>query len=401
MAFCAQAQTQYDLLLRGGHVIDPKNNIDAVMDVAISRGRVARVAANIPANQARTVADVTGLYVTPGLVDMHVHAYSENTPKFIAGDQSVYPDILSFRTGITTMVDAGTSGWRNFPDFKSRIISRASTRLFAFLNICGPGLGPDENNPDELNVAEAVRTAKENPGIIVGFKVAHWAKPDWRDVESAVEAGKQTGLPVMVDFGEIVGPRNLKTLLLEKLRPGDIYTHTYSGVRGEQTDSKVNPAMVEARKRGVIFDLGHGGGSFAWDIAVPAFEQGFFPDSISTDLHGGSMNGGMREITNVMSKVLNLGVPLADVIRMTTVNPARQIHHTEVGTLDVGAPGDVTVLALLRGDFGFVDASGARRAGDRKLTVEMTVKNGSVVWDINGRAARDWKTFPYPRRPQK
>jgi dihydroorotase len=399
LACAAMAQPRYDLLLKGGHVIDPKNGLSKPLDVAVAAGKIARVAPSIPAAEARLVADVTGLYVTPGLVDMHAHVYAGTGARGLAGDQSVYPDGFSFRTGVTTMVDAGTAGWRNFPDFVDRVASRSKTRVLAFLNICGVGMPETgENNPEDMDVAKAVAVARRYPNLIVGYKVAHYARPDFLDVERAVEAGRQTDRPIMVDFGDVSGPRNIKTLLEEKLRPGDIYTHSYSGVREEQVNGAVNPAMLAARKRGVIFDLGHGGGSFFWNIAVPAFEQGFWPDSVSTDLHGGSMNGGMKDLPNVMSKVLNLGVPLEQVIAMATWNPARQIKHPELGSLDVGAEADITALALERGAFGFLDSAGARRAGDRKLTVELTIRKGAVAWDLNGRAAVDWKSYPYKQQ---
>ncbi len=402
-ACSAAAQTPYELLLKGGHVIDPKNAVSGVMDVAVSGGKIARVAPNIPAREARTVADLSGLFVTPGLVDIHTHLYAGTGARALAGDQSVYPDGFSFRTGVTTMVDAGTSGWRNFPDFEQRVIARAKTRVLAFLNICGVGMAAQgEDNPEDMDAGEAVKMAKAHPGLVVGFKVAHYALPDFRDVERAVEAAGQTGLIVMVDFGTAQGPRNIANLLQEKLRPGDIYTHMYSGLRQELVNGAVNPAMIAARKRDVIFDLGHGGGSFFWNIAAPAFEQGFYPDSISTDLHADSMNTGMKDLPNVMSKVLSFGIPLERVIAMSTWNPAREIGHTELGNLDVGAEADIAVLALERGHFGFLDSAGARRPGDRKLTTETTIRKGAVVWDLNGRAAADWKSFPYkPPQPPR
>jgi len=215
-----------------------------------------------------------------------------------------------------------------------------------------------------------------------------------------VKAGELAGLPVMVDFGNITKDRRLPELLLEKLRPGDIYTHCYSGHREELlADGKLNPAMWEGRKRGIIYDVGHGAGSFYWYVAVPAFEQKFYPDLISTDLHGGSMNAGMKDMLNVMSKVLNLGAPLEEVIRTSTWKPAQVMKRTELGHLDVGAEADVTVLRLDKGDFGFVDAAGARMAGTRLLVCEITIRAGRVAWDLNGRASVDWKKFEYKKRP--
>jgi len=394
------AQPAYDLLLKGGHVIDPKNNLSGVMDVAISSGKIARVAPAIPADQARTVADVKGLYVTPGLIDIHVHVYTGTGLKALTGDSSVYPDGFSFRTGVTTMVDAGTAGWHNFPDFLDRVIRRARTRVFAMINVSGVGMAPKgENDLKDMDPEAMARVAKEYPDVVVGFKTAHFAGPGWEAVDEVLAAGKAANLPVMIDFGSLNKVRNLKELLLEKLRPGDIYTHCYSGLRDELLKGgRVNPAMFEARKRGVVFDLGHGGGSFFWWVAVPAFEQKFYPDVISTDLHTGSMNGGMKDMVNVMSKVLNLGVPVEDVIRMSTWTPANKIRHTELGHLDAGAVADVTVLRLERGEFGFPDSAGGVRPGDRRLTPELTIRNGAVVWDLNGRAGRDWKGFPYKKR---
>jgi dihydroorotase len=240
--------------------------------------------------------------------------------------------------------------------------------------------------------------ARQHSDIVVGFKTAHYSGEGWPSVDGAVAAGKLTNLPVMVDFGYITEYRNLDVLLRDKLRPGDIYTHCYSGHRDELLDGKVNPAMIAGRKRGIFFDVGHGGGSFYWNIAVPAFQQGFLPDSISTDLHTGSMNAGMKDMTNVMSKILNLGASLPDVIRMSTWTPAQMIKRPSLGHLDAGAEADVTVLRLERGDFGFVDAAGARMSGTQRLVAEMTVRAGNVVWDLNGRAAQDWKSFPYRKR---
>jgi dihydroorotase len=398
------AAQPYDLLLKGGHVIDPKNKIDRLMDVAITGDKIARVAESIPGVEARRTVNVQGLYVTPGLIDIHVHVYTGTGKQGLAGDSSVQPDAFSFRSGVTTMVDAGTSGWRSFADFRQRIIDRARTRVLAFLNIGGLGMSPGgENNVEDMDPQEAAKTARAHPGLIVGFKVAHYDKDDWTDVDNALQAGRTTRLPVMVDFGWTGKERTLLKLLTAKLRAGDIYTHCYSGHRAELlADKKLNPAMWVGRKRGILFDVGHGAGSFYWNIAVPAFEQGFYPDTISTDLHTGSMNAGMKDMLNVMSKMLILGLPLAEVIRMSTWAPAQAIRHPELGHLDPGAVADVAVLRLQRGAFGFLDAAGARHAGDQRLAAELTIRAGTIVWDLNGLAAADWKSFPYrPRQRLK
>jgi len=400
VAATASAQP-FDLLLKGGHVIDPKNNLSRIMDVAVAGGRIARLAPDIPASEAKTVANVTGLYVTPGLIDIHVHVYANTGMRgVLTGDQSVFPDSFSFRSGVTTMVDAGTAGYRNFPDFREKIIDRAKTRVYALLNIAGGGMGPGgEDDPAEMDADATAKMAKAHADVVVGFKTAHFKGKGWPSVENAVKAGRLTDLPVMVDFGHIDQERNLNTLFLDKLRPADIYTHCYSGHRDELLDTgKLNPAMWAGRKRGIIFDVGHGGGSFYWNIAVPAFEQMFLPDSISTDLHTGSMNAGMKDMTNVMSKVLNFGIPLEDVVRMSTWNPAREIKRPQLGHLDPGAGADITVLRIENGSFGFLDAAGARRSGDRRLVAEMTIRDGTVVWDLNGLATQDWEKFPYRKR---
>jgi dihydroorotase len=400
LSACALSAQPYDLLLKGGHVIDPKNGISKVADVAIAGGKIARVAPGIAASEARRVADVSGLYVTPGLIDIHVHVYAGTGIRAITGDSSVYPDGFSFRSGVTTMVDAGSAGWRNFADFKQRVIDRAQTRVLAFLNISGGGMDVDgEDDVADLDPEAAANMARQHPDLIVGFKTAHYNGPGWTSIDNSVKAGNLTNLPVMVDFGTVNEIRNLNTLLMDKLRPGDIYTHAYSGHRDELLHGKLNPAMQAGRKRGIVFDLGHGGGSFYWFVAVPAFEEKFYPDVISTDLHTGSMNAGMKDMIKVMAKVLNLGVPLDDVIRMSTWTPARDIKRPDLGQLDVGAEADIAVLRLDKGRFGLPDSAGARMWGDRMLACELTVRNGRVVWDLNGRAAEDWKVFPYKKRP--
>jgi len=394
------AQPAYDLLIKGGQVIDPKNGIDGIRDVAIAGGKIARVAEDIPASQARRTISAGGLYVTPGLIDIHVHVYTGTGQRALTGDQSVHPDAFSFRTGVTTMVDAGTAGWRNFPDFRQRIIDRVRTRVLAFLNIGGVGMAEKgENDEQDMDPEAAIQMAKANRDIIVGFKVAHYAKDAWPDVDNAVKAASAMDMPVMVDFGYTGQKRTLEALMREKLRKGDIYTHCYAGHRQELLpDKKLNPAMWAGRKRGVLFDVGHGGGSFFWNIAVPAIEQGFLPDIISTDLHTGSMNAGMKDMVNVMSKMLVLGAPLKEVIRMSTWAAAQAIRRPELGHLDVGAEADVTVLRLERGSFGYIDAAGARLAGDQRLVAELTIRAGRVVWDLNGLAAEDWRTFQYRPR---
>jgi dihydroorotase len=393
------AQPIYDVLLKGGHVIDPKNSVSRVMDVAVKGGRIASVAADIPAAQSAKVLDIRGLYVTPGLIDIHAHVYNRPGNPPPKRNQSVQPDVVSFRNGVTTMVDPGTSGWRDFANFREITIERSQTRVLAWLNIVAAGMGHgNEHDPAQMDVEGAVKTAKSNPDLIVGFKTAHYAGPGWAAIDALVKAGNQTGLPVMVDFGQATAERNLKTLLLEKLRPGDVYTHCFSGLRGEiLPDKTMNPVMIAARKRGILFDVGHGGGSFFWNMTIAAVEQKFLPDSISTDLHFGSMNGAMKDLLNVMSKFLNLKVPFDDLIRMTTLSPAKAIKRPQLGNLDVGSGADIAVLRIDRGKYGFLDSAGATYQGTQMIVAEMTLRKGKIVWDLNGRGGQDWKTFPYKK----
>lgn len=390
----AWAQPRYDLLLKGGHVIDAKSNISAVQDVAISGGRIAAVARNIPASDAQRTVDVTDLYITPGLVDMHAHVFAGSMNREYIGENCVRPDGFTFRSGVTTVVDAGSSGWRNFGEFRDEIINKSRTRVFAMLNIVGSGMGgrPDvEQNLKDMDPQRTAEVAKRHSDVVVGIKVAHYAGPDWVPVDRGVEAGKLANIPVMIDYGNFRPERPFQDLVLKHLRPGDIYTHAYiRSVPMLDASGKVMAYLFEAKKRGIIFDVGHGGGSFSWKQAIPAVRQGFLPDSISTDLHIDSMNAGMKDMLNVMSKFLNMGVPLDQVIAMSTWHPARQIHHEELGNLTVGAPADVAVLRLVRGNFGFVDSAGLRMKGDQKLTAEMTLRDGKVVWDLNGMSAADW-----------
>ena len=399
----AWAQAQYDLLLKGGHVIDPRNGLDRRMDVAVTGGKIARIADSIPVAEAKKVVDVAGLYVTPGLVDIHVHVYNgADVQAEYTGDRSVAPDGFTFRSGVTTVVDLGSSGWRNFADFKYRVIDRARTRVLAMLNIVGRGMAGGqsiEQNQTDMNPEETARVARQYPGVIVGVKTAHFTGPEWVAVDRAVEAGTKANIPVAVDFGNFNPARPFEELVTKHLRPGDWYTHMYTQrVPYFDANGKLRPYLLEARKRGVKFDVGHGGGSFSWVNAIPAVQQGFVPDSISTDLHVGSMNRGMKDMTNLMSKFLSMNVPLADVIRMSTVNPATQIKHPELGTLSVGSGADVAVLRVEEGQFGFTDARGAKMSGTKRVICELTLRDGNVEWDLNGRAAEEWKAF-YAKAP--
>lgn len=390
----AQTPT-YDLLLKGGHVVDGRNNLDAVRDVALKDGRIAAVAENIAPATAAKVIDAAGLYVTPGLVDLHVHVFNTTlVPGAWAGDNSIQADALSFRTGVTTMVDAGSSGYRNFPQFRATVIDRAQTRIFAFLNIAGYGMMTNlvEQDTTDMRVANTAEMIRRNRDVIIGIKSAHYEKPDWTSVERAVEAGTQAGVPVMVDFGWFRPERPYWELVTSKLRPGDISTHMFRGaVPWVDAKGKVYPYFYAARKRGVKFDVGHGGGSFVMRNAVPATQQGFYPDTISTDLHMGSTNAGMMDMPTTMSKMLALGMPLREVLVRSTWAPAQVIGHPELGHLSVGAVADVSVWRLMEGDFGYRDQTGGSLHGKQRLFPEMTIKGGQVVWDWNSRSGVEWQ----------
>lgn len=391
----AQPAKRYDLLIKNGHVIDPKNNINELRDVAITAGKIAAVEKTIDPALATKVVDARGLYVTPGLVDIHVHVYTGTGLKALTGDQSVYPDGFSFRACTTTMADAGTSGARNFEDFKQRVIDRAKTRVFAFINIVGLGMGGGKVEQDtaDMDPKLAAEMAKKHSDVVVGFKTAHYAKPDWTAVDNALEAGRIANLPIMVDYGQVVPERPHEEFYLKKMRPGDIYTHMYRKFDPTIDEhGKVRPYLFAAKKRGVIFDVGHGAGSLIWRYAVPSMKQGFVPDSISTDLHTGSMNAGMKDIVNVMSKFMNLGMPLQEVILKSTWNPAKEIRREKFGHLSVGAVADVAVFRLERGSFGFVDSDGFTMKGNQRLSCEMTLLDGKVMFDQNGRSGAPWNS---------
>ncbi len=398
--YCSHAWAQsYSLLLKGGHVIDPKNNIDGIMDVAISGDTIVQVAENISEESAEKVINVQGLYVTPGLIDLHSHNFqgTEADHYLSNGPSALAPDGFTFRCGVTTVVDAGGAGWRSFPLFKENIIDPSKTRVLSFLNIVGEGMrgGVYEQNLDDMDARMTALVAQQNPEV-VGIKVAHFSGPEWDPVDRAVEAGEIANIPVMIDFGGHTPPLSLEELLLQRLRPGDIFTHVFAHVNGRvpvvDEKGKVRPYVKEAQTKGVIFDVGHGGASFLFKQAVPALKSGFYPNTISTDIHTGSMNGGMKDILNLMSKFLNMQMDLPSVIAATTWKPAQVIHREELGHLSVGAEADVAVLNLREGQFGFIDSQGYRMDGTQKLECELTLRAGQVVYDLNGLAGTPWQS---------
>ena len=405
LAPAAQAQP-YQILIKGGHVLDARNGIDGPRDVAIKDGKIVAVAPELKATDAQLVVPAKGLYVVPGLVDMHTHVFHGVDPDggYSNGLRALPPDGFTFRAGVTTVVDAGGSGWRNFPLFKRQVIDVAQTRVLALLNIVGAGMAgdPAEQNTGDMDARLCALRVTQFPQIIVGIKTAHFKGPEWTAVDRAVEAGRMAKVPVMVDFGEFVSDRPWRQLVTTHLRPGDIYTHFFLGaVPLLDADGHVQPYVHEARRRGIIFDVGHGGGSFVFRQAVPAMKEGFWPDSISTDLHISSMNSGMKDLTNVMSKFLAMGMPLKDVVARATWHPARELKRDDLGHLGVGAVADVTVLSVDIGRFGFTDVDGGKLEGVQKLQAELTVRAGNVVWDLNGISKPDWQKVPAKKEPDE
>jgi dihydroorotase len=291
----------------------------------------------------------------------------------------------------------GGAGWRTIKQFVDQTVEHSDTRVLAFLNIAGSGMkgGAIEQNLADMDPKLTAMAARRYRDVVVGVKLAHYEGYDWEPTDRAVEAGKRAGIPIMVDFG-IADPKlSIQELFFDHLRPGDIFTHAYAQLDSRESivdeSGRLRPFVLDAQKRGIIFDVGHGGGSFMYTAAEPATKAGLWPNTISTDLHAQSMNGGMKDISNVMSKFINLGMPLQQVIRATTWTSAQVIQRPALGNLDVGAEADVAVFRLREGDFGFIDVGGNRLPGSQKLETELTLRAGEVVWDLNGISRPEWK----------
>jgi dihydroorotase len=393
--FCSAQVQSYDIVIKGGHVIDPKNGIDGLMDLAIADGKIVKLANAIDVSKVTRVVDAKGFYITPGLIDMHVHVFFGTEPdRYLSnGMAAVVPDGFTFRVGVTTVVDAGGAGWKSFPLFKKNIIDNSQTRVLSFLNIVGEGMrgGAYEQNIHDMDPKMAAFAANQYKEQVVGFKVAHYSGADWTPVDRVVEAGRLANMPVMIDFGGNNPPLSIEELYMKHLRPGDIYTHTYTLLEGnvretvvDEAAGKVKPFIDGARKKGIIFDVGYGGASFNFSQAIPSIKAGFYPNTISTDLHTGSMNTSMKDMLGVMSKFLLMGMDLNSVIKASTWTPAQVIKREELGHLSVGAIADIAILNLRQGDFGFHDKTGFKVKGKQKFECEMTIKGGKIVYDLNG-----------------
>ena len=395
---------EFDLVLKGGQVIDPANHLNGRMDVGIAAGKIVRLAPHIPSESASQSVDVNGLYITPGLLDIHTHVYPFHpSPKSYV--EAMHPDAHLLASGVTTTVDAGTAGWKHFLDFKEGTIDRSKVRILAFINIACSGMvdADSEQRAIDLNPSITASLALAYPDIIVGIKSAHYwtsqpwdaAHAPWTSVERAVEAGELCHRPVMVDFWPRPPERSYAELLLEKLRPGDIHTHIFAQQFPILTpQGKVNPLLFEAREKGILFDLGHGAASFWFRNAVPALRGGFPPDTLSTDLHMGNINGPVVSMLHTMSKYLNMGMPLEEVIQRSTTLPAQVINRPDLGTLSTGSQADVAVFKLEQGSFGFADCGKARLAGAQRLECRLTVRAGEIVYDPGGLSMPEWEHAP-------
>ena len=391
LSFAANAQ-QYDLLIKNGRIIDPKNKIDAKMDIAIAEGKISKVAQDIPTTQSKKVLDVTGLLVTPGFIDMHTHVFVGSKPDIFAdGIYSVSADDFSFKSGVTTVVDAGTSGWRNFPTFKSNVIDKSQTRILAFINIAGVGMigNPDQGDVNDMNAEMTALTIQKYSEIIVGVKIGHYEGNDWAPFDRALEAGNIAKVPMFV---ECHLPQYSLEDQLNRMRPGDIITHSYEKITERQSvvddNGKVRPFVLEAKNKGVLFDVGHGGYGFWFSEAMPSLQQGLVPNTFGSDLHRFSMNSGMKNMLNIMSKYLNMGMEVPDIIQRATWNAAQSIKRNDIGSLSEGSIADIAVISILTGNYGFMDAGGNKIEGTRKFESELTIRAGKIVWDLNGISAQ-------------
>lgn len=386
-----QAQ-EFDIVIKNGHVIDPKNGIDGVRDVAISRGKIELVTTDIASSRGKQVIEAKGLYVCPGFIDIHTHVFVGSQPEVFAdGVNSLSPDDFTFKSGVTTVVDAGTSGAQSFPKFKEQVIDRSKTRILAWLNIAGPGMigSPGQEDISVMNVDDAVATIDKYRDRIVGVKIGHFDGEEWIPFERALSAASQAVVPMFV---ECHLPKYKLEDQLAKMRPGDIITHSFEKVSERMSviddQGKVRDFVLAAKSRGILFDLGHGGAGFWFSEAIPAIKQGLLPHTFGTDLHRFSMNAGMKDMSNVMSKFMALGLSRTDVVRRATWNAAQAIHREDLGNLSTGSVADMAIIREVTGDFGFVDAGGNRIMGDRKLIAELTLREGKVVWDLNGLSAK-------------
>jgi dihydroorotase len=377
----------YDLLITGGEVVDPEAGTRRAADVAVRDGRIAAVQPDLDPASARRTIDARGLLVTPGLVDLHAHGFWGIT------FDGLQIDPIAARSGVTTWVDAGSAGAQTFPGFRRYVVEQSQTRVVPFLNLCAVGIlyrgVPEFEDLRYADVPFALETIEAHRDLIAGVKVRvgrgivgnNADHPLWL----AREVAEHAGLPVMVHVSD--APPTVPQIL-SALRPGDVLTHCFRGTSwGAGTPllrGKVRPEVREARERGVLFDIGHGAGGFSFDVARACLEQGFPPDTISSDLHQSSIRASARDLPHVLSKFLALGMPLEDVIRRATLAPAQVISNAVgldegVGTLRTGAPADLALFQLEEGTFEFADVRGATISGHQQLRNVRTLRAGKEM----------------------
>ena len=380
----SQTESNYDLLIKRGRVVDPSQGLSAVTDIGIASGRVARVAPDLPALEARQVLDARGKIVTPGLIDVHVHVYDGVAPLGIPAD----PNCIA--KGVTTVLDAGSSGAHTFPGFRKYVVNVVDTRVFALLNLSVVGQSTlSMDNPfGELldlgyaNPKLAIRTIERNRDVILGLKVRLSknivGENDLKILGMAREAAAAVGLPVMVHIGDSHSPL---PDILNGMGKGDVLTHTFHGRERGILDARgrVLPEVRSAVDRGVHLDVGHGSGSFSFEVCERALEQGLVPGTISSDLHQYNVHGPVFDLATTLSKFLHLGLTLEEVIQRAATNPAGAFGFPRgLGTLRAGAEADVALFSLMEGDFEFLDTLDQKRIGHRKLVPVATVKAGRI-----------------------
>ncbi len=372
----------YDLILRGGHVIDPSQTIDRVTDVAFADGRVAAVGDNLPASGA-TVENVGGFIVTPGLIDLHTHVYWGGT------SLGIDAEAFGRSSGVTTCVDTGSAGPGNFPGFRKHVIEPSAVRILAYLHISFAGIFAfshrimvgESHDMRLMAPRETVEVIEANRDVIVGVKVrlGRHASGDSgiQPLEAAMQAAEQVGLPLMVHIDE---PPPSYEEVVDRLRPGDVLTHCFRPFPNTpiRPDGTVRPAVLRARERGVIFDIGHGKGSFAYATARPMLAAGFVPDTISSDVHLLCINGPAYDQVTTMSKFLCLGMDLSAVVAASTVNAAAALGRPDLGSLRPGSVGDATLLRVREGRFDYEDVVGEIMVGDRRIVAEGAIIAGKV-----------------------
>ena len=397
----AQSQPIYDYLFKNGHVLDPASGRNGRMDVAVVGEQIVRIGTDLPAQQAKRTVDASGYYLTPGLIDLHAYVNSQAVLR--QGDprtswRNVNAEHNALRHGVTTVVDGGSTGWRNFDSFKTLVIDQSRVRILAFLNIVGSGMleGVERADPADLEVEQAVQMARRHPQTIVGIRSPHLPGAGREGIERSLRAaGSMDGVALVeylpdagIDYGDLV---------LQHLRAGDFITHTFGpatpvlGANGVVSDT-----LTRARARGVLFDLGHGSQGFAFRHAVPAVRAGFLPDTLSTAMDKESLLLPRADMMTTLSKFLNMGVPVQELVARVTAAPARALKRPELGTLREGGIADLAITQIQQGRFGFLDTTHARLRGEQNMRAVLTMRNGRIVWDTEGLSRTDWsQAGPY------